>query len=343
MELHPDLKLKSEHPYIILDSGAYSIWRSGQKVDFQRYYDYCDIVKDKVLTCVNLDVIPGAWGRGAQPQEIEEACEVSFGRFVKLKETGARIMPVYHQNDKLVWLDKLLDAGAEYIGISPTDSYPAAIRQKWLVDVHNYMVKRGVKLNSKVFTHALGVFAPRVMRGVPLWSADASTLLRYVAMKRILIPRMQLGRIHSWDAVYVGSRHLKDPQLVDWEVVKGYLAEVSADLFKVAGVHVEYTTHPISGRVLIDDPIMLILINLYLAKKAMMEVGVRCFVAGQHPLAIWAVTVLAQYPYILRTFAVIKEKTGVTIDELYNRSIPKPNRRPEKDRKVETPRGLFPQ
>ena len=323
--------MDSKHPDVILDSGAYSVWRSGANVDYGRYRDYCKVVADCTLTCVNLDVIPGAWGSKPTPDEVEIACKTSYFRWQQLStESGALIMPVFHQTDAMSWLDRYLDAGALYIGISPTDTFSSTSRQEWLHQVHEYITNHGLTLNKDVFTHCLGVFAPKVLYNLPAWSADASTLLRYVAMKRILLPKLDSrGRILAWNAVPVSSRAGVSTEPVDWDVLADWLESHQIPFEKIG------------GRIIIDDPAEIIRANMQLAKMATRDTGVRCFIAGQHPLAIYTVTVDEKYPYILRSYAVIKEREGVTIRHVYNRTCPKPNRRPEKDHKVEAPRGLF--
>lgn len=345
----------NEHPYILLDSGAYSVWRSGAKVDPTKFVEYCRTVKDWTLACVNLDTIPGAWGARATPQQVEDACQESFDMWERLRDTGAHMMPVYHQTDHISWLHRYIDAGAKYIGISPTDSFAPPIRHQWLIDIHQYMRDAGIRLNKDVFTHGLGVFSPRAVMptevgsNIGFWSADASTLIRYIAIKRILIPKTDPewdvnGRVTGWIPIYTGGRGNNHVTVtnIDWKFIRTYVEMHEARL-KAEGKNPEwvYSFGP-DGRLLIDDYATLMSINLVLVRQAMKQSGVRCFVAGQLPLAIWQVAVKERYPYILRSYAVIKEAHGNTIKRIYDRTWERPARRPERD-KVVTTRGLFAQ
>jgi hypothetical protein len=348
---------ESDHPFILLDSGMYSVWRSGAKVDVDKYYNYCTTVAQETLSCVNMDTIPGAWGRRPTPYEVEAACQASFDMWIRLCATGAHIMPVYHQTDSIQWLHKYIEAGATYIGISPTDSFAPVVRHQWLLDIHQYMRDCGVRLNEDVFTHGLGVFSPRAVmpteigQNIGFWSADASTLMRYIAIKRILIPKTDPawdvdGRVIGWVPIYVGKRgndHVTVTN-IGWDFIRKYVELHKARHIERTGRDPEWIyTFGHDGRLLIDDYTTLASINLILAKKAMHQSGVRCFVAGQLPLAIWQIAVNERYPYILRSYAVIKETHGDTIRRIYNRTWEKPARRPERDHKVVTPGGLFPQ
>lgn len=346
----------SEHPYILLDSGAYSVWRSGANVSDTKYVDYCKTVKDMTLACVNLDTIPGAWGQRATAEQVEQACVDSFVMWERLRATGAHVMPVYHQTDDVKWLHTYIEAGADYIGISPTDSFAPPIRHQWMIDIHQYMRESGIRLNEDVFTHGLGVFSPKAVmpdeigQNVGFWSADASTLIRYVAIKRILIPKTDPawdinGRICAWVPIYTGARGNNHVTVtnIDWKYIRKYVETHKARIKAETGSEPEwiYSFGP-DGRLLIDDYGTLMSLNLILTKAAMHQSGVRCFVAGQLPMAIWQAAVKERYPYILRSYAVIKETHGDTIRKIYNRTWPKPPRKPERD-KVVAVRGLFPQ
>lgn len=347
----------SDHPYIILDSGAYSVWRSGHDVDPSKYEAYTPLVKDETLACVNFDTIPGVWGRRATQEDVELACEKSYAQWVRLKESGALIMPVYHQGDNIKWLHRYIDEGAEFIGISPTDSFTTQVRQHWLRDIHDYMRDNelviGRKLGTDYFTHALGVFSPRILQNpMGLWSADASTMMRYMAMKRILIPRTEPqwdlgGRIVGWDPVYVGKRPdieiTRGRSNVNWTWVREYIetSEKEETIRRGEGPRWIYEVGK-NDRIYMDDYCTATSISLQLARRAMHQSGVRCFIAGALPLGMWQTAITERYPYILRSFAMIKEPHGTTIKRIYDRTWEKPARRPERDHKVEPARGLFP-
>lgn len=330
--LEPPKSGRTTHPDIILDSGAYSVWRSGASVDADRYLNYCSIVKPMVLGCVNLDIIPGQWGRTPTKEEVADACALSFHTWHRMQRSGALIMPVFHQGDALSWLDRYIDAGVKFICISPTDSFATPVRQKWLHDVHGYMLARGVKLNQEVFTHCLGVFSPRVLYDLPAWSADASSIVRFAVWKRIMWPKRERGRISGWWSAML-STHSRQKEAVDYNAVAEYLDKVQ--------VPYEWT----EGRkgILLADHQDFIRVNLQLAREVMAETGVRIFIAGEDRPSMYRIIVTEAYPYILRSFAVIKEQTGDLISKVYNRNLERPARRPEQDREVVAPRGLFAQ
>lgn len=318
------LERASEHPLLIVDSGAYSRWRSGRQVDLGRYEAYLQTVKDWIFYAVNLDQIPGAWGRFATPTENEAACIASFKVWKRLRSGPVPVMPVFHQSDHKRWLWRYLEEGATYIGISPTDSFPADRRQHWVETVHAHLRDNGVKLNEQVFTHGLGVFAPLflpTMRG-RMWSADASSFMRWCAYHRLALPISREGKIShkgefdSVRRVYVGERHHPESHL-DVDAVEHYL--------RTLGLGDTYRR--VSER-LVMDIYAVTAANLCLMHRVMNASGVRCFLAGPDLRVMRQAVVEESYPYILQTYAGITENTGSTIQRFYNRALKLPGWRP---------------
>ena len=195
------------------------------------------------------------------------------------------------------------------------------------------MEHKGVKLNKEVFTHCLGVITPKALYDLPAWSADASATLRYVAIKRLIYPSHDhKGRVTGLEHIYVGSRP-GITGLVDWDAVAEYLSSIP----------VKFERDKVTGRIIIEDFVQLTAANLNYPRKIMQDTGVRAFIAGSvHRSALfWTIVMYTQWPYILRSYALIKESTGDTIKEIYNRALPDYVRRPDKDRKVAAVTGLF--
>jgi len=189
-EFHAPIAYESKHPVMLLDSGAFTLFKSGGVVDFDRYTAYVGTVKNEVLAAINLDIIPGKWRKRATPAETERACIASFERWRRLQATGALIVPVFHQTDDPSWLARYLDHGATYIGISPSDNMADALRKRWLLQTHDELARSGVGLNRTVFTHVLGLLSPKALNSLKgaAWSADASTTMQHSVRYRLMLP-----------------------------------------------------------------------------------------------------------------------------------------------------------
>src|SRR5579864_2316714 len=103
--------MPSGHPVInlIMDSGAFSAYRLGIEIDIK---DYGRFVRDNSqhFEAVCLDHI--------FPEDTEVSASKSFDNFKQLWDMGAKTMPVFHYGERIEWLDKMLEAGADYIGLS---------------------------------------------------------------------------------------------------------------------------------------------------------------------------------------------------------------------------------
>ena len=90
---------------VMLDSGAFTAFTKGQVVTLDeltaQYDEVIRIINPKLqLWFINLDVIPGAYGRIASPTEIDQALEASDKNYKALrKRYGSRVLPVYHQTE----------------------------------------------------------------------------------------------------------------------------------------------------------------------------------------------------------------------------------------------------
>jgi len=80
-------------------------------------------------------------------------------------------MPIYHQGESIDWLKRMIDHGASYIGISPSNDYATNQRQHWLDDVFDYL--KGLPNMPK--THGYAVTSPVLMRQYPWFSVDSAS------------------------------------------------------------------------------------------------------------------------------------------------------------------------
>lgn len=152
---YPTLGERSDLEWI-LDSGAYSAWRQKKKIDVEAYLAFIRQYQHLFHYVVCLDTIPGEFGAVPSPAEVERAAELSYENFLYMKEALGnlvgveRLIPVYHQGEQLHHLERLIEAGASYVGISPTNGLPLPERIRWGREVMK-LVPKTVK------THGFGI------------------------------------------------------------------------------------------------------------------------------------------------------------------------------------------
>ena len=170
--------------YFMLDSGAFTSWKSGHSVDIngliQTYSEVMALVdqtKVKVFL-INLDVIPGSAGKTADAVEVAAAIkqsDINFG--ILTKEFGDCVIPVYHQNESEARLHEV-SAMADYICASPRNDLPEWTRVRWSEEVHS-------KLPPGKRTHGLATTGAQMMSRVPWWSVDSAAWLFSGAMGKV--------------------------------------------------------------------------------------------------------------------------------------------------------------
>jgi hypothetical protein len=108
---------------VMVDSGAFSVWNAGKRIDVKRYADFAQELMARArceLIFVNLDLIPGRKNVTPSSYERDVSAEQSFRNWEYLQTQGVPTMPVFHQHERFYWLDEL-KKHSEYIGISPAN------------------------------------------------------------------------------------------------------------------------------------------------------------------------------------------------------------------------------
>lgn len=166
---------------MMFDSGAFTAWSKKESVKLNDLIPLYDEVIEKyeprlkAVWFINLDVIPGSRGVTAQSDEIEQAMLKSDENFQVLqKRYGARVLPVFHQNEPK---ERLLDvaAQAEYICVSPRNDLPEKGRIEWSLEAHELLHKHSVPWAGGNKTHGLATTGRNMLTRVPWFSADSAS------------------------------------------------------------------------------------------------------------------------------------------------------------------------
>jgi hypothetical protein len=163
---------------LILDSGAFSAWKSGSIVDIKKYCQFITKIKNSYsfleFNPVNLDKIPSSPGVPATPEMVSESALVGIDNALTIKEhSGVDPIEVYHQGEHMDFLYKMAERRENaYIGVSPANDVSAGRRAQWLDQVFGEIEKR---YGWTVRTHGFGVTSFKLMRNYPWYSVDSAT------------------------------------------------------------------------------------------------------------------------------------------------------------------------
>jgi hypothetical protein len=158
----------------MLDSGAYSAWTKGVKIDIDEYCEFIKKHKDFIDHYIVLDVIGDA--------------EKSLEAQKYMESQGLSPLPVFHQGEDWKYLEYYAN-NYEYICISPL-SYSAnggsmaqfldQCFEKHVCDKHGM---------PKCKVHGLGLTTVKMMTRYPWYSVDSATWVLNSAFGRIVMPR----------------------------------------------------------------------------------------------------------------------------------------------------------
>lgn len=188
---------------IILDSGAFSAWTKGEKLDIHSYIELAHEIIEKGAACnkkvhvVNIDVIPGKVGEtkdlnakvgsttkmAANKRIKDEAASKGFDNLKTMVENGITPIHVFHQGEDFTWLDKMTEL-TDYIGVSPANDLRQTAKHQWMESVFEYLYKRNIDIK----THGFAVTAFGSMKELPWYSCDSTSWRMPAGFGQIIYP-----------------------------------------------------------------------------------------------------------------------------------------------------------
>lgn len=179
---------------LILDSGAFSVWNMDDEIKLEDYLSFC-LTYPGVSYYVNLDVIPGKAGnkRSVTRANIEESCEQGWRNYQRMIKDipQHKVIPVFHQNDDIKYLDRYLNAGVKYIGISPANDDSIKGKIAWLKSIRRYLFDSAGR--ATVRTHGFAVTSLALMNFMPWHSVDSASWKQNASWGSIFLPAERNG------------------------------------------------------------------------------------------------------------------------------------------------------
>lgn len=196
---------------LMLDSGAFSVWTQGVSIDLNEYIAFCR-AHPGCSYYVNLDVIPGRPGnkKTLTRESVEASCQTGWDNYKRMvaELPQHKVIHVFHQNDDIRWLEKYLEAGVPYIGISPANDRQTAGRQsravlpgrsqpnttklQWLRSIKRLLFDGAGRPTCR--THGFAVTSYDLMQEMEWWSVDSASWKLAGAWGNIYIPAKRRGQ-----------------------------------------------------------------------------------------------------------------------------------------------------
>ncbi len=176
---------------LMVDSGAFTAWTKGKEVKIDEYIQHLEENKDIIdhTHITNLDVIKwGEKGTTPTPQDYEDGARQGWENYLYLKKKGWITMPVFHQGENLVWLEKMLQE-CDVVGVSHNKDLPPDKVDEWLYGCFS-TIHQLKKENVKI--HGFGITSPELIAKYPYNSVDSAAWALTSAFGSVLTP---YGRI----------------------------------------------------------------------------------------------------------------------------------------------------
>ena len=179
---------------ILVDSGAFTAYKQGTKIDLNEYINYAFELSMKA-TCpvefIALDVIAGTPEQGKTGtipfEEKRKACEDGFNNYVTMEEAGVSCLPTFHRDDEHIdnwkWLDaicdRVIESKSKRMCLAPrVDGSPTSVKMRWLNACFLHMTARyGREVWKNFRIHGLGVSSVEIMEAYPFYSVDSTSWL----------------------------------------------------------------------------------------------------------------------------------------------------------------------
>lgn len=242
---HKDCALEE----VMLDSGAFTAFTKGHKVTLDilvaTYDDTLSKLSKRIkeVWLINLDVIPGEFGRIASPEEIQRALDASDENFKVLrKRYGERVLPVYHQTENSARLRAVV-AQAPFIGAGFRQDFSEEHRIRCAEEVLAYAHSKGV------LVHGLATTGYKMLARAPFDTVDSASWLYTAAMGGIYF----LDQVGNLAEVAISSRSPSQRN------VRGHYKTVTQPerdwidaRVKLAGATIEQVEKDVSYRILVN-------------------------------------------------------------------------------------------
>jgi hypothetical protein len=217
---------------ILLDSGAYSVFKRGITIELA---DLITFIKDNqhlLHHYISFDVIPGKAGRRFSDPK---AAQQTYRNHQIMKEAGLTPWPVVHRQDDLKWLERYLGDGEKCIALAP---HPMSERNA----VFAWLRACFALLPSSIKVHGLGITTTVMLKHFSFVSVDSASWVNAASNGLIYLPRFRHRRPDYLLAPYnmsvtprsvLRDGHLNEADPLRREQVEWCLADAGVTLAQV--------------------------------------------------------------------------------------------------------------
>jgi len=171
---------------LFLDSGAFSAWSRGVKIDIEEYISFIKKHSDVISIYANLDVIGGDSGVPG-----EETARRTLENQRIMEKAGLSPLPVFHYGEPYEYLEKYVEE-YDYIALGVAGNSGVKL-VPWLNECFSKYICDEDGL-PKVKVHGFAVTSLKLMIMYPWFSVDSTSWVITSRMGSIFVPRYRNGK-----------------------------------------------------------------------------------------------------------------------------------------------------
>lgn len=173
---HNDIK-------VFVDSGAFSAWSKGKKIDVDEYINYINTNTNELTLFASVDNIPGELTRTPTLKEKQQSPILSWDNYMYMRERiidKDKLLPVFHIGEDLKYLNNMCNVILDgkhipYIALGGTVGIKdRKVKENWYKQCFR-VIKDSKNPNVKV--HAFGMTSLNILENFPFTSADSTSWL----------------------------------------------------------------------------------------------------------------------------------------------------------------------
>lgn len=175
---------------LIIDSGAFTAWTKGKKIDVDTYCSFINEVGPYVTYFGQIDVIPLPGCSSKKAKECAEATWDNYRYMINHVNCPSKLMYTYHVGEPEEMLIQALKWGSEHREIMKNIAIGGMVRKGKLTK--DFTLKKAFSLIEKYYkgvgVHLFGCTSVDYFREFPATSADSSSATQMGAVGSVATP-----------------------------------------------------------------------------------------------------------------------------------------------------------
>jgi len=160
---------------LIVDSGAFTAWTKGTKLNVDEYIDWLNANKEYIYLAGQVDSIPGKIRQTPTKEEVEQAAQETYDNYWYMRErldNPDMLLYTFHVGEPFKYLQMVLEhPEIKYIALGGMVAKDAKTKENFSQKCFEIIQ---ASKNPNVKVHAFGVTTPSILEKFPFASGDST-------------------------------------------------------------------------------------------------------------------------------------------------------------------------